>query len=40
MQEVVDVEKYRSEYLPGVRPFLQKYGAGMLIALRRAGCRG
>ncbi len=32
MQEIVDVERYRSEYLPGVMPFVQKYGAEMLVA--------
>ena len=32
MQEIDDVDRYRSEYLPGVRPFLQKYGAEMLVA--------
>ena len=32
MQEVDDVDRYRNEYLPGVRPFLQKYGAELLVA--------
>jgi uncharacterized protein (DUF1330 family) len=32
MQEIDDVDRYRSEYLPAVRPFLQKYGAEMLVA--------
>jgi len=32
MQQVDDVDRYRSEYLPGVRPFLQKYGAEVLVA--------
>ena len=32
MQEVNDVDRYRNEYLPGVRPFLQKYGAEVLVA--------
>jgi uncharacterized protein (DUF1330 family) len=32
MQEVHDVDRYRNEYLPGVRPFLQKYGAELLVA--------
>jgi uncharacterized protein (DUF1330 family) len=31
MQEVDDVERYRNEYLPGVRPFLQKYGAELVV---------
>ena len=32
MQDVHDVERYRNEYLPGLRPFLQKYGAEVLVA--------
>jgi uncharacterized protein (DUF1330 family) len=32
MQEVHDVDRYRNEYLPGMRPFLQKYGAEILVA--------
>ena len=32
MQEIDDVARYRGEYLPAVRPFLQKYGAEMLVA--------
>ena len=32
MQEIDDVARYRGEYLPLVRPFLQKYGAEMLVA--------
>jgi uncharacterized protein (DUF1330 family) len=32
MQEIDDVDRYRSEYLPAVRPFLQKHGAEMLVA--------
>jgi uncharacterized protein (DUF1330 family) len=32
MQEVDDVDRYRNEYLPGVRPFLQKHGAEILVA--------
>lgn len=32
MQEVHDVDRYRSEYLPRVRPFLEKYGADVLVA--------
>ncbi len=32
MQEIDDVDRYRSEYLPAVGPFLQKYGAEMLVA--------
>jgi len=30
-QEVDDVERYRNEYLPRVRPFLQKYGAELVV---------
>ncbi len=32
MQEVHDVDRYRSEYLPRLRPFLAKYGAEVLVA--------
>jgi len=32
MQEIDDLDRYRSEYLPAVRPFLQKYGAEILVA--------
>jgi uncharacterized protein (DUF1330 family) len=32
MQEVHDVDRYRNEYLPGLRPFLQKHGAEVLVA--------
>jgi uncharacterized protein (DUF1330 family) len=32
MQEVDDVDRYRSEYLPGVVPLLQKHGAEVLVA--------
>ena len=32
MQEVHDIERYRSEYLPGLRPFLAKHGAEVLVA--------
>ncbi len=32
MQEVDDLERYRSEYLPGVRPLLQRHGAETLVA--------
>jgi uncharacterized protein (DUF1330 family) len=32
MQEVEDVDRYRSEYLPAVRPFLERYGADVLVA--------
>jgi uncharacterized protein (DUF1330 family) len=31
MQEVHDVDRYRSEYLPGVVPLLQKHGAKVLV---------
>ena len=32
MQQVDDVDRYREEYLPGLRPFLAKYGAEVLVA--------
>ena len=32
MQEVHDIERYRNEYLPGLRPFLAKHGAEVLLA--------
>lgn len=32
MQQVHDVDRYRTEYLPGLRPFLKKYGAEVLVA--------
>ncbi len=32
MQEVHDVKRYRNEYLPGLRPFLKKHGAEVLVA--------
>ena len=32
MQQVDDIDRYRNEYLPGVRPFLRKYGAEVLVA--------
>jgi uncharacterized protein (DUF1330 family) len=32
MQQVDDVERYRNEYLPGLRPFLVKYGGEVLVA--------
>ena len=32
MQEIVDVERYRNEYLPRVLPLLQKHGAQALVA--------
>jgi uncharacterized protein (DUF1330 family) len=31
-QEVHDVDRYRAEYLPRLRPFLAKYGAEVLVA--------
>ena len=31
MEQVDDVDRYRNEYVPGVRPFLQKYGAEFLV---------
>ncbi len=32
MQQVDDIDRYRTEYLPGLRPFLEKYGAEVLVA--------
>ena len=32
MQQVDDVGRYREAYLPGLRPFLAKYGAEVLVA--------
>ncbi len=32
MQQVEDVDRYRNEYLPALRPFLQKYDAEVLVA--------
>jgi uncharacterized protein (DUF1330 family) len=32
MQQVHDVDRYRAEYLPRLRPFLEKYGAEVLVA--------
>lgn len=32
MQHVHDIDRYRAEYLPGLRPFLEKYGAEVLVA--------
>jgi uncharacterized protein (DUF1330 family) len=31
MQQVDDVDRYRTEFMPGMRPFLQKYGAQVLV---------
>lgn len=31
MQEVQDKERYRNEYLSGVRPFLAKHGAELVV---------
>jgi uncharacterized protein (DUF1330 family) len=31
MQQVDDVDRYRNEYLPGVRPLLRKHGAEVLV---------
>jgi uncharacterized protein (DUF1330 family) len=31
MQEIHDVDRYRSEYPPAVRPFLQKHRAEVLV---------
>ena len=32
MQEVDDLDRYRSEYVPGVVPLLQKHGAELVVA--------
>ena len=32
MQQVHDVDRYREEYLPGLRPFLKKHGAEVVVA--------
>ena len=32
MQQVDDVDRYRSEYVPAVRPLLQKHGAELVVA--------
>jgi len=32
MQQVDDVDRYRDEYLPAVRPLLKKHGAEVLVA--------
>jgi uncharacterized protein (DUF1330 family) len=32
MQQVDDVDRYRAEYLPALRPFLRKHGAEVLVA--------
>lgn len=32
MQQVDDVERYRTGYVPGVRPFLERYGAEVPVA--------
>jgi uncharacterized protein (DUF1330 family) len=32
MQQVDDADRYRSEYLPGLRPFLARCGAEVLVA--------
>lgn len=31
MQHVDDIERYRSEYVPAVRPLLRKHGAEVLV---------
>jgi uncharacterized protein (DUF1330 family) len=33
MQQVDDVDRYGNDYLPGLRRFLAKYGAEVLVAL-------
>ena len=32
MQEIDDVDRYRNEYRSAVAPFMQKYGADVLVA--------
>ena len=32
VQQVHDIDRYRNEYLPGLRPFLRKHGAEVLVA--------
>jgi uncharacterized protein (DUF1330 family) len=32
MQQVDDIDRCRNEYLPGLRPFLRKHGAEVLVA--------
>jgi uncharacterized protein (DUF1330 family) len=32
MQQVDDVDRYRAEYLPAVRPLLRKHGAEIVVA--------
>ena len=32
MQHVDDIDRYRAEYLPGLRPFLERYGAEVVVA--------
>jgi len=32
MQQVHDIDRHRNEYLPGLRPFLRKHGAEVLVA--------
>jgi uncharacterized protein (DUF1330 family) len=32
MQQVHDIDRYRTEYLAGLRPFLERYGAEVLVA--------
>lgn len=32
MQDIEDMDRYRREYIPGVGPFLEKYGAQVLVA--------
>src|SRR5689334_6692347 len=32
MQQVHDIDRYRAEYLPRLRPFLEKHGAEVLVA--------
>jgi uncharacterized protein (DUF1330 family) len=35
-QTITDAERYRTEYLPAVQPFLRKYRAEVLVADRAA----
>lgn len=32
MQQVRDIDRYHTEYLPGLGPFLRKHGAGVHVA--------
>ena len=32
MQQIDDIDRYRNEYLPGLRPLLNKHGAEVVVA--------